>query len=247
MVFAGGRNVVKMDLVNKKFNKLLVLEKLPKRGKHGEIYWSCRCDCGNLKTVRCDALRKNKIKSCGCLLKVNLTGKVFGYLTVIGRSSLKNKYGKVYWDCSCKCGGSHILTTERLTSGSAHSCGCKNLRRSKDNPHFTGYQEISGNLWFRIKDEAKRRGIQFNVTLEEVWDLFVKQGRKCKLTGLDLTFGKSSKDSSRTTSLDRIDSQKGYDIANLQWVHKDINWMKNRFNNEYFIKMCTLVSKTHGG
>ena len=34
-----------IDLTNKKFNRLLVKEKLYKKGT--EWYWLCECDCGN--------------------------------------------------------------------------------------------------------------------------------------------------------------------------------------------------------
>ena len=48
--------------------------------------------------------------------------------------------------------------------------------------------------------------------------------------------------SSTTASLDRIDSSKGYVIGNVQWVHKDINIMKNKFDNQYFIDMCKKIA-----
>jgi len=46
----------------------------------------------------------------------------------------------------------------------------------------------------------------------------------------------------RTASLDRIDSSKGYVKGNLQWVHKDINMMKNHYNQKYFIEICKKVA-----
>lgn len=46
-----------------------------------------------------------------------------------------------------------------------------------------------------------------------------------------------------TASLDRIDSTKGYTLDNIQWVHKHINVMKMDLDQEYFIKLCKLVTK----
>ena len=43
-------------------------------------------------------------------------------------------------------------------------------------------------------------------------------------------------------SLDRIDSLKGYAIDNVQWVHKDINKMKNIHSQPAFINICKLVA-----
>ena len=47
----------------------------------------------------------------------------------------------------------------------------------------------------------------------------------------------------RTASLDRIDSSKGYVPGNIQWVHKDVNWMKGSFTQEYFVNICKKISK----
>lgn len=45
----------------------------------------------------------------------------------------------------------------------------------------------------------------------------------------------------RTASLDRIDSSKGYLENNVQWVHKDINWMKQDYSHEEFLQYCKLI------
>jgi hypothetical protein len=52
------------DLTGRRFNRLLVLEYAGSKGhKH---YWKCRCDCGNIKTIRADSLKGGRYKSCGC-------------------------------------------------------------------------------------------------------------------------------------------------------------------------------------
>lgn len=52
-----------IDLTNKKFNKLLVLKRSPKRSSCA--YWVCQCDCGNIKTISSNSLKSGQI-SCGC-------------------------------------------------------------------------------------------------------------------------------------------------------------------------------------
>lgn len=44
-----------------------------------------------------------------------------------------------------------------------------------------------------------------------------------------------------SASLDRIDSSKGYEQGNVQWVHKDINNMKQSFSQDKFIDWCKKV------
>jgi hypothetical protein len=58
------------------------------------------------------------------------------------------------------------------------------------------------------------------------------------LTGVPIAF----KD---TASLDRIDNAVGYVRENIQIVHKDANYMKYIYSQDYFIKMCNLVASKH--
>lgn len=55
------------DLTGKKFGRLTVIGIQPTETR--KTYWVCRCDCGNMKTVRSDSLQSGAIKSCGCLKK----------------------------------------------------------------------------------------------------------------------------------------------------------------------------------
>ena len=67
------------------------------------------------------------------------------------------------------------------------------------------------------------------------------QNKKCAITGTDIYF--STKISGNgSASLDRIDSKAGYIIGNVQWVHKDINWMKADFGETEFIEWCKKVA-----
>ena len=58
-----------LDLTNKRFGKLVALEKTDLR-KDGRVVWKCQCDCGN--TILCDthSLQEERTKSCGCLRSV---------------------------------------------------------------------------------------------------------------------------------------------------------------------------------
>ena len=54
----------RLDLVNKKFNKLLVtgLNSIRK----GNSVWDCKCDCGKSSVVSASDLKSGRIVSCGC-------------------------------------------------------------------------------------------------------------------------------------------------------------------------------------
>jgi hypothetical protein len=76
---------------------------------------------------------------------------------------------------------------------------------------------------------------------QHAWDLFLKQNKKCVLSGLPIEF-KARRKGHNTASLDRINSNEGYVDGNVQWVHKDINWMKNTFSQQHFVDMCKKVA-----
>lgn len=60
---------------------------------------------------------------------IDLTGKVFGRLTVIERAGTYRLDGQYRptWLCQCDCGNQVIVIGANLRSGMTHSCGC--LRR----------------------------------------------------------------------------------------------------------------------
>lgn len=112
--------------------------------------------------------------------------------------------------------------------------------------NFSGFGELTGNQYNRIRNTCKQRRLAFKVTPKYLWHLFLKQDRKCKLSGVPLSFARvySGRGSGETTaSPDRIDSSKGYIPGNVQWVHKDINSMKGKRRDKEFINWCKLVAK----
>jgi hypothetical protein len=76
---------------------------------------------------------------------------------------------------------------------------------------------------------------------EYLWELFLKQNRVCSLSGLPLRFVNAKQDGN--ASLDRIDSNKGYIVGNVQWVDKNINAMKSDLSEDDFIRFCSFVTK----
>ena len=60
-----GRKVV--DMIGQRFGRWLVLARAKNRGQN--IYYLCRCDCGEFKVISGNSLRIGKSQSCGCLRK----------------------------------------------------------------------------------------------------------------------------------------------------------------------------------
>lgn len=122
-----------IDLVNQKFGKLTVIERVPNKNG-GVARWRCQCECGNFTEVDGTKLRRNETLSCGCLIKDNfiqynksklndLVGLRFGRLTVLSRA--ENVGQQTAWLCQCDCGNKTIVTAGNLRAeDGTRSCGC---------------------------------------------------------------------------------------------------------------------------
>lgn len=59
------------DLTGNKYNSLTVIKISAQKNK--KTYWECKCDCGNIVSVRSDCLKDGNTKGCGCLQKLSVT------------------------------------------------------------------------------------------------------------------------------------------------------------------------------
>ena len=125
-----------------KYGKLLILDKAYK--KNYVTYWNCLCDCGTIKAIREDHLKRGETKSCGCVNRermkkigkeraylvagnnrIDIAGKRFGRLTAIKVFRMGDKKHSEEWLCRCDCGAMQIVNKSNLLSKHTTSCGCK--------------------------------------------------------------------------------------------------------------------------
>jgi len=122
----------------------------------------------------------------------------------------------------------------------------RNKKKDYKGRAFVKCGEITERLFKRYRDNAKNRNIEFKISIEYLWDVFLKQNRKCALSQEISIFSskqaKTIKDE-QTASLDRIDSSKGYIEGNVQWIHKKINKMKADLEVNEFIQFCKNIAR----
>lgn len=114
----------------------------------------------------------------------------------------------------------------------------------EENPRYTGYKEMQGAFLSSIKASARKRKIDYLVSNEYIWEMFLKQERKCKYTGLPLIFSKNNIEHRMgyaNASLDRIDPSLHYIEGNVQWVHKRVNIMKGNMSEREFLDFCEAI------
>lgn len=113
-------------------SQLTIIEKDEIKSKEKKrVYWKYQCTCGNYGSSVGTDIRSGKTLSCGCRSIVqsrkrmlDLTGKIFGRLTVIKPGKNINSTGRMTWICQCDCGNIIETTTNQLTTGNTSSCGC---------------------------------------------------------------------------------------------------------------------------
>ena len=166
-------------------------------------------------------------------------GDKYGKYTIIDNNIIIENEAKIL--CKCDCGKSKLVSCYTLFKRTATQCSeCGNSMKKDKNPSWKGYGNISGRIISKLRRDANKRSIIFDVSIEQLDSLYIKQKAICALSGQQLSMSHTN----LTASLDRIDSKIGYIMSNIQWVHKDINMMKKHYNEKYFIEMCRLVTIT---
>ena len=184
----------------------------------------------------------------------DITGQTFGHLTALKLLEPRTYYDKkrnktIYrsmWLFKCICGKEIKRARVQIERHVKNpSCGCQSIK-GNEHPYWKGIGEFSKTHFTAIRNSSIRRDIEFNLTMNYLWNLFLKQNRKCALSGMEIRFGtyavvRDKMNRMPTASLDRIDSTKGYIEGNIQWVHKTINLMKMDLSEPDFIKWCRTV------
>lgn len=173
-------------------------------------------------------------------------GKLINDWEIIGYSHLNNK-GEQYWDAKCKCGYISKIRVYPLIKGISKACRhCRPQSNTGQlSPWWKGTCNFSITFFGTMRDGAKSRNLEFSITPEYIQEIFNKQDGKCIYSGLSLKFPENVRDFTKTASLDRIDSKKGYIENNVQWVHKTINKMKQDLTEDEFLKFCYLIASNN--
>lgn len=151
------------DLTGQVFGRLTVLSK-----ESGARY-RCRCVCGKEITAAAADLRRGNTSSCGCgrhsppTNRKDLTGRVFGRLTVLRPAPSAGE--RAMWRCRCSCGRELDVAASSLTRGLSTSCGCRNREVGEamhDHLHYendTCVERLREALRTEGKNKAGFRGL----------------------------------------------------------------------------------------
>lgn len=195
------------NLIGQKFGQIEVVEIDTKKSqKYNRTYYKCYCNiCNSYFVKRVDDISRHDWNNgCGCRQKINkrlkqsidLTGCVFGKLTVIEidkEETAKHKEN-IYWKCQCSCGNIVSICTSSLKYGNTLSCGCYNKERIRE----TKMKNLSGQTFGKLtvieldEEQMKKAKAGERYNSNAYWKCKCSCGNIVSVIGTDLCKGKTS-------------------------------------------------------
>lgn len=209
-----------------KFGKWTVVDDVPIYTKGGQRNVKVQCECGAVEYKHWSSLRLGKTKQCKkCARLARRTkievGQSYKGWTVIGGA--ENINGQLRYKSRCACGYERYLTASALMTNTRWF-KCKHCATLESIDTITVKNGKIGDLKLSkinsIKSKALLRKIEFNLSAEYLWSLYLSQEKRCAITGDNLP-------NIQKASLDRIDSKIGYVEGNVQWVTSQANKCKH--------------------
>lgn len=181
--------------------------------------------------------------------RVNLIGRTSGRLTVISFAEIRGK--NAYWRCKCSCGNEVTVVATLINKGKATSCGC--IRKENGKLYLSGntfgrknYGEASSNsLWHRYRRSARLRKISWNLTKEQFLSLTKQNCHYCDAEPSLIEYRDEFYGEYIYNSLDRINSDEGYETANIVPACKLCQFAKGSMHYQVYIDLANRIAVKH--
>lgn len=97
-------------------------------------------------------------------------------------------------------------------------------------------------------EAQKRRGLTFDISTEDLVNLWNQQQGLCSLSQQPMSFVRGSSKSRNNPdvcTIDRIDPNDGYIKSNVQLTRWQINRLKSNLTQTDFVSLCKLVANNN--
>jgi uncharacterized protein (DUF433 family) len=149
----------------------------------------------------------------------------------------QQKRGKTLFYCGLSCAGkSHSDRLKKYIEQNTEV-----IKQYCDNrkDEFTPFRYHLRNAKRRSQGTSRSAKKDFNLSLEDIRDIWNNQNGKCAVTSLPLvckTFDDGKNKNPYQASLDRINNNKGYSKDNVRFVCLIVNYARNNFSDEQVIE-----------
>ena len=167
--------------------------------------------------------------------RIDLSGQIFGRLTVLDHST--RTQGKVMWSCSCSCGNYVDVSCSGLRSKNTRSCGCLHREKASERMRkIVSNQTGEKNPNYKHGDSGSRlyavwaqMNARCNCPTHHDYENYGKRGISVAPEFSDYSAFKVFALKNGYTdelTIDKIDNNKGYHRDNIQFITKADNARK---------------------
>lgn len=154
--------------------------------------------------------------------------------------------GKRYWKTLYEFSKNISKNHDNFCSASCSSNYFVNKNRSEASKLFDRYLNAIRKRSDIEKSNIARKNIIYNVTVDDLYDIWKKQNGICVYTGVKLTLKNKNSinvcSNNFMASVDRIDSSKGYTKDNIQFISRTANLAKHTMSHEEMVEFCKIVA-----
>lgn len=164
----------------------------------------------------------------------NLTGMIFGQLTVIAYAGKRGRY--TMWLCRCKCGKETQAIVSNLCSGGTQSCGCLQRKKTVECSRTHGYCGTPEYVTWRSMKQ--RCGDPSQISYDDYGGRGITVCDRWR-DSFEAFLADMGERPSKNHSIDRVDNSKGYSKSNCRWATNKEQGRNTRRN-----RMLTLNGRT---